>query len=75
MKNLTIIFCIAIALAILGGCLSAINNDNAWNNGKCDCGGAWHLFDIEKSHKTNSTYYYYKCEHCENIIQLSQLYS
>ena len=46
----------------------------AWNNGNCECGGEWHLFDIEHL-KNSGKLYYYECENCFDVIRTHSRFS
>ena len=41
-----------------------------WNNGQHENCGQWEMFDVEKS-RHGSTHYYYKCNECGKVIDLS----
>ena len=44
-------------------------DESEWNDGKCECGGNWNLFDI--TDYRNNTTYYYQCEECEKLFESS----
>jgi hypothetical protein len=48
-------------------------NINKWNDGYCPtCGEQWKLVNVE--HRINSgTHYYYTCENCGIVIDLTQI--
>lgn len=64
-----------IALGIgfsVGGLLTLdfIADEKEYNEGYCECGGEWELIDIEKGRRNgNTTYYYYKCNDCKDVIE------
>lgn len=64
-----IIIAILIGI-ILGGMVSCdrSHNEKIWQNGICDCGNNYELFDIEH-HKNSSDHYFYKCENCNDLIE------
>ena len=60
-----------IGAILTGGfALDVKQNDFIWNNGYCNCGGEWDF--VNGSTYRNSTHYFYQCEDCEKIIELSQ---
>ena len=51
--------------------LQFTNDNTEWNDGKCPkCSIEWELFDVEKS-RHSPAHYYYKCNECGKIIDLS----
>lgn len=70
-----VVACIIISLAIGFGfsglfALERKGDEMAWNNGHCECGGEWELFDIERL-KNSGNLYYYNCEECGAVIELN----
>ena len=66
----------AIVIALLFGfgisgliCLEHQADVDTWNNGYCECGGEWELFDVERV-KNGSDLYFYKCPDCKDAIRL-----
>ena len=45
-------------------------NDEAWNNGFCDCGQHWELNGVTRS-KNGSETKYYSCPDCYTEIQIN----
>ena len=74
-KIVNIVVTIILALAIGFGLTGLFMwerkvNEQMFNNGYCECGGEWNLFDVEYR-KNSSSLYFYKCEECKNIIRLN----
>lgn len=74
-KIMNIIITIILALVIGFGLTSLLMwertvDEQTFNNGYCECGGEWDLFDIEYR-KNSGSLYFYKCEECESIIRLN----
>ena len=68
-KTITFIGVISGMLYI--GIMLSYNSDvKTWNNGQHENCGQWEIFDIEKS-RHGSTHYYYKCNECGKVIDLS----
>lgn len=44
-------------------------DEKQYNEGYCECGGEWDLFDIEKGYRNGSSTYYYKCNKCNDVIE------
>ena len=57
-------------LLYVGIMLSYKSDVKDWNNGQHENCGQWEMFDVEKS-RYGSTHYYYKCNECGKIIDLS----
>ena len=67
----TIAFVGAVSgLLYIGIMLSYKSDVKDWNNGQHENCGQWEMFDVEKSRR-GSTHYYYKCNECGKIIDLS----
>ena len=67
----TVAFVGAIAGLTYIGTILAYNSDTkVWNNGQHENCGQWEMFDVEKN-RNSSTHYYYKCNECGKIIDLS----
>lgn len=74
-KIINIIATIILALVIGFGLTSLLMlerkvDEQAFNNGYCECGGEWDLFDVEYR-KNSGSLYFYKCAECESIIRLN----
>lgn len=74
-KVINTITTIILALVIGFGLTSLLMwerkvNEQMFNNGYCECGGEWDLFDIEYR-KNSGSLYFYKCEECKNVIKLN----
>ena len=54
----------------IGIMLSYNSEGKDWNNGQHENCGQWEMFDVEKS-RHDSTHYYYKCNECGKVIDLS----
>ena len=63
----TLVFAIVVAVACWGAKMGAETEAKRWNDGICECGGHYQLFDIEKT--KGDEYYYYKCDKCDNILR------
>ena len=50
--------------------LDCSSNKVKWNDGKCPCGGSYQFSNASNYH--GSTYYYYSCDNCGNVIELTQ---
>lgn len=61
---------VVIAMTILCCTCEYCMSETAYNDGKCECGGEWELFDVEMT-RSGWDYYYYKCPNCNNTIQTS----
>ena len=74
-KRITIIL-ISIATGALCSFIYYVNdiaNEYVWNNGVCmECDGK--LEFINASHTKYNNRYYYKCDNCDNVIELDHLY-
>ncbi len=47
--------------------------DGLWNNGKCPaCQGNWVFTNA--SHENHDVFYYYKCDNCGRVIELTTNY-
>lgn len=70
---LGIIFGIGIMVLFMHGSQTEMDT---FNNGiHLDCGGAWELWDVEKSGKFGQiTSYIYKCDECEKVFVSSCQY-
>ena len=67
----TIAFVSAISgMLYIGVMLSYKSDVKTWNNGQHENCGQWEMFDVEKN-RHGSTHYYYKCNECGKIIDLS----
>ena len=44
-------------------------DEKEYNDGYCECGGEWELFDIERGYRNGNTIYYYKCNNCKDVIE------
>ena len=67
----TIAFVSAISgMLYIGVMLSYKSDVKTWNNGQHEKCGQWEMFDVEKN-SHGSTHYYYKCNECGKIIDLS----
>lgn len=44
--------------------------EETWNGGRCECGGEWDFVNATKNKQT--TYYFYECEDCKKIIEMTQ---
>ena len=60
---------ILLAIIIITVPTIFFNDKQVYNNGKCECGGQYQLFDVEKDRKSSWTYYYYKCPNCSKTIE------
>ena len=74
-KVINIITTIILALVIGFGLTSLLMwerkvDEQMFNNGYCECGSEWDLFDIEYR-KNSGSLYFYKCEECKNVIRLN----
>jgi hypothetical protein len=72
----TIIVSIFIGFVIAGMLVwETDTNETKWNNGYCyNCGTEWTLVNVQHV-KNDSTHYYYTCDNCKEIIDLTQNFS
>lgn len=74
-KVINIITTIILALIIGFGLTSLLMlertvDEQMFNNGYCECGGEWDLFDVEYR-KNSGSLYFYKCGECKKVIRLN----
>lgn len=68
-----------IVLIIIGAFGGAIVNEQAWNNGYCECGGKWEYMDSTQSVRGSKdalytyTTYIYKCNRCGKMHEFDKL--
>ena len=48
--------------------IEAKDDEAAWNNGYCECGGEWNFTNAEHI-KNGGDLYYYECEECGDLIR------
>ena len=56
-----------VLIAVWGTAQKRQTENELWNEGVCDCGGHYQLFDIERTR--GDEYYYYKCDKCNGIFK------
>ena len=61
-----------IIIAWGGATLQKQTEEKRWNDGVCECGGHYQLFDIER-HRGDE-YYYYKCDKCDNVLRATHCF-
>ena len=65
---ITTVLSLAIGFGLSGLFTLERNADVAsWNNGSCECGGSWHLVNVERLRNAGELYYY-GCEECGACI-------
>ena len=61
-----------ILTAVWGTAQKRQTENELWNEGVCDCGGHYQLFDIERTR--SDEYYYYKCDKCNGIFKTTHYF-
>lgn len=67
----TILITIISEVLIVGGCvLESYSESSMWNNGVHEnCGGCWNFTNASKGKQ--STYYFYQCNACGEVVDFS----
>lgn len=64
---------ICVIILIILWMIGSINSSYIYNNGVCrECGGAYEFQNVIGRY--TETYYVYKCDQCDNIIESSNYY-
>lgn len=60
-----------IATTVIAGGFTCeyYGDQDTWNGGHCECGGDWRLVNVQRY--KGVTRYYYECETCLNLIELT----
>ena len=77
-KTILITLTVVAVLALIAGLTLAVHkieysmNEDAWNNGICECGGKFEFVNASsvKGAGTSYTYYFYSCNDCGNVIKM-----
>lgn len=59
-----------VFIIIIGAVFIVVKNDiEEWNNGYCECGGAWKIQGFHyEGQRHNTKYYDYQCDSCGKYI-------
>lgn len=73
-KKILSVIAVFVFFGTMSGGLITLEHKNdyvTWNNGYCECGNEWELKNVEHI-KNGGNKYYYWCDDCGNIIELSR---
>lgn len=69
----SILIAVLIGLFFSGAfTLEAKQDEEAWSNGYCSCGGAWSLVSIVRV-RGGTEKYYWQCSNCNTVIETMSL--